>query len=268
MKKDLSEKERKINNLLLINENLKKEIKDLKTQLRNKEQLENQSNKTLINNAVNIIPEVKNDKKEISENNNLNSKTFINNVNNNNTKYNSNELNFNFNSDNSFERLTKNSVFGNDENCNNLNFCNKNHDETDKHSIKNNDQQNHYSLLNTATNNLNIYNSNSNLVIKKNFSSEYDPYAISINNNNIKEILRENEYLKKKYNKYEKKYIKHKSVGKSLKKILKNFKRESQKEKGMNNIKCRFNFIVIFFKIYIILLIIIMFYQNYTSTNL
>jgi hypothetical protein len=233
MKKDLSEKERKINNLLLLNENLRKEIKELKIQQRNKDQDEKLSNKTNENTNNILNTERKSEK--------IDSKNIIHNQN-----KAENELNFNFNEENSIERLTKNSIFsyennyennhnyadGNEipmnnkyYNVNKNNINNKNSDLIEKEKVCNLNDQKKNNFTNPFYNNNLIYDKTNN-----NLNNDYNNQMLS-NSYNIKEILKENEYLKDKYHKYEKKYIKHKSIKKQYKKLLKNFKQDSEKEK-------------------------------------
>jgi hypothetical protein len=79
-------------------------------------------------------------------------------------------------------------------------------------------------------------NNNNDLKEKENFNFNSNLYINNNNNNdnqyNVKMLFKENEHLKDKFKKYERKYIKHKSIGKSYKNISKNLKKDIEKQKG------------------------------------
>ena len=185
IKKELSEKEKIINCHLLTIEKLKSQIRELKNEK---------------------IRQISKDNNEESKTNNKDSLKNDNNLNN-------MKLDMDLDNQNDNLDILKNSMFSADFNDNNLN--------NNKNIIKNeNFNCNPYFL-----NDLN----------KKNFIS----YDLDINNNNqnIRDILKENEYLKTKYQKYERKYIKHKAINKNYKLILKFMQKEKNKDKGILNKK-------------------------------
>lgn len=219
MKKELSEKERIINNHLLSIEKLKLQIKEMKN-----------AEKTMLDA---ISSKTKEEKSKHSQNLNCKNKDLTGNINENqkdiliNTnKIQNNEfdlkLDFNSLNDSSSERHSRISNILNYQKTEKIeneftNISNKNKD------IDQEDLNDAYLAPKTKSN-------VENLNMKKTQNNEYNHYSVS--NQNIKDLIRENEYLKSKYQKYEKKYIKHKSINKFYKNIVKKMRKESSKEKG------------------------------------
>ncbi len=186
--------------------------------MRSKEQEEKFSNKTIENNSYNQITEKKAFINEIKENNIANK-----------------DQNIMFMNDNSFERFTKNSVFSYDNNhiSKDLPMANGIY----PFNINTDTELKQISYLNHQ-HNLSANKPSNNLMMKPKINANRDSDQFNIvNNQNIKSILEENEYLKNKIQKYEKKYIKHKSISKSYKKLFKSVKKEKEKEKGEINFK-------------------------------